>query len=548
MKNEARRGILLLCALILGLVVVFAAFVIGHAQVTEYPQHNITPGASTLVTGPPGAPGPTGPRGPAGINPTLGSYLGPFQVTGNAGNGTDILNTVNVNGVINPLTYTGVDVGAQVNAAIAGLAGKSAIIDIPPKTPGYSFSTTIQCPKTNQGQITLRGGTGHGQDITLISPPSTGTVLNYTGNGDAINDVATVNGATGCVLDNLIIDGNGAGSAAIGFHFGNTAYTQVQHTAIQRFQGGSAAAIEVESASGMWTERWKVGDHTALPLNTTDIAIVCDAGCTSSFGHHDVDVYVNATSGQTVINVGTGASYYSGRTKIQGNLFAGSTEFLVNGLISEEMLDQFAEQSSGPSVMFNVASGASAELHGFILDNGPTNTIGGVTGRNVQGNDLQGTAKFTFTGEVETASNTTNYSYAARYGVFDPTNSAGADIVFGNAAGTLQWILNAGFGGAGAQGNFAIVNQVTGIAPIVATPQATETDLTATGLQSHALGYALTYTNSTKPAAAGNNHYRICVTDAPACTSGSSYASGGGSTNCEVWSNNTNWIESGSGC
>ena len=48
-------------------------------------------------------------------------------------------------------------------------------------------------------------------------------------------------------------------------------------------------------------------------------------------------------------------------------------------------------------------------------------------------------------------------------------------------------------------------------------------------------------------AAAANNHYRACVSDSTACTSGTTYASGG-ATACEVWSNGSNWIESGSGC
>ena len=42
-------------------------------------------------------------------------------------------------------------------------------------------------------------------------------------------------------------------------------------------------------------------------------------------------------------------------------------------------------------------------------------------------------------------------------------------------------------------------------------------------------------------------HSRVCVSDATACTSGTTYA-GGGSTACELWCNLTNWIESGSGC
>lgn len=49
------------------------------------------------------------------------------------------------------------------------------------------------------------------------------------------------------------------------------------------------------------------------------------------------------------------------------------------------------------------------------------------------------------------------------------------------------------------------------------------------------------------PAATTTPHARLCVSDSTTCTSGTTYVSGG-STACELWSNGTNWIESGSGC
>jgi hypothetical protein len=49
------------------------------------------------------------------------------------------------------------------------------------------------------------------------------------------------------------------------------------------------------------------------------------------------------------------------------------------------------------------------------------------------------------------------------------------------------------------------------------------------------------------PSASSVTHGRLCVSDSTACTSGTTYTSGG-STACELWSNGTNWIESGSGC
>jgi len=66
---------------------------------------------------------------------------------------------------------------------------------------------------------------------------------------------------------------------------------------------------------------------------------------------------------------------------------------------------------------------------------------------------------------------------------------------------------------------------------------------------SNGFGTIYSGSGSTKaPTASANTHGRICVSDAAACTSGTTYAAGGGSTACELWSNGTNWIESGSGC
>jgi hypothetical protein len=51
------------------------------------------------------------------------------------------------------------------------------------------------------------------------------------------------------------------------------------------------------------------------------------------------------------------------------------------------------------------------------------------------------------------------------------------------------------------------------------------------------------------PACDGSRlHWRACVSDAPACTSGKLYGGGDASIPCEVWCNGSNWIQAGSGC
>ncbi len=82
-----------------------------------------------------------------------------------------------------------------------------------------------------------------------------------------------------------------------------------------------------------------------------------------------------------------------------------------------------------------------------------------------------------------------------------------------------------------------------------ATKVATFSSSTGVGIGT-IIGFETIYSAAGKaiPAAAsGNAHYRACVSDSTGCTSGTTYTSGGADA-CEVWSDGTDWIESGSGC
>jgi hypothetical protein len=79
---------------------------------------------------------------------------------------------------------------------------------------------------------------------------------------------------------------------------------------------------------------------------------------------------------------------------------------------------------------------------------------------------------------------------------------------------------------------------------------ATGTMTADSGLNSPKLQYTTIYSvngTAVPTCDAAAAHSRVCVSDARACRSGTTYA-GGGSTACELWCNQTNWIESGSGC
>ena len=89
------------------------------------------------------------------------------------------------NGILDPSTMSGADIGAKVNAALATISRSGGTVRIP--AGEYNFSTTIKL--THAGQH-------------LVCDP--GAVLRYSGNSDAILVDTTAGG--GLALD---IDGEG---------------------------------------------------------------------------------------------------------------------------------------------------------------------------------------------------------------------------------------------------------------------------------------------------------------------------------------------------
>jgi hypothetical protein len=217
---------------------------------------------------------------------------GPPTMSGNGGHldmttTPPVMTGVNVNGVVNPLTYPGADIGAQINAAIAANAATGGEILIPPGV--YTFGTGIQCPIGPGRQPFIIRGAGRAWADSAHAGGA--TILVYTGNGDAINQVYTntaYQNSTGCVLRDFTLDGASAGTAAVGFRFGGTAYTAVSNVEIQSFGG---AGIEIENASGMFTERYNF--DATLWRNQIGIYYHCDTGCQQSFEHGKVKVWLN---------------------------------------------------------------------------------------------------------------------------------------------------------------------------------------------------------------------------------------------------------------
>jgi parallel beta-helix repeat protein len=124
-----------------------------------------------------------------------------------------------VNGVLNPTQFFGSDIGTQINTAWA--SGKGTTVKIPYGT--YSFSTTINHP-------------GAGYELECDA----GTVLQYTGSGDAIvlpngnpasAQAAGIDGSGGCQLE-------GNASAKSGIHLTPSNHTFVRNMRIAGFSNG----------------------------------------------------------------------------------------------------------------------------------------------------------------------------------------------------------------------------------------------------------------------------------------------------------------------
>lgn len=153
-------------------------------------------------------------------------------------NAQSAVNAPSVNGVLNPLYYgsPGDDIGSQVNAAFNSVSRTAShgfyagvTVRIPPGT--YSFNNTIHHP-----------GTGYRLECDA------GTILNYSGSGNAIDTpadgasvtLATIDGLGGCAL-------NGNPNAQSGILLGFSNHTNVQNIRITGFKYG----ITVNGADGV---------------------------------------------------------------------------------------------------------------------------------------------------------------------------------------------------------------------------------------------------------------------------------------------------------
>jgi hypothetical protein len=284
----------------------------------------------------------------------LAGYTGPVGITGNSGNGTDKISGVSINGVANPLAFPGADLGAKINAAMTSMPNGGKI-EIPAGT--YTFTTTIQCPITSTQSYIIEGAGNTGTDVG-----NQNTYLQYTGNGDAFNQVITnfsYQNAPGCQLRDFNLAGDSAGVNAIGYHFGGTTQSATWNVNIRGFK---KAGIEIEnSTTGEWTERFDL--EGMLWGNGIGINMLVDNGGDPSLGHGYIKEWLNTTNTQIGIQISgytvndyDKAQLYTTNVILNGNIGGGPVWNIVNGgFVAAALIDAEYECNATTCVEANLS-------------------------------------------------------------------------------------------------------------------------------------------------------------------------------------------------
>jgi hypothetical protein len=150
--------------------------------------------------------------------------------------------------------FSGVDIGAKVNNAIASCAGHCRV-EIP--AGNYTYSTTIVLP------VHLGGG------ITLACDTQS-TTLNYTGSGDAIRAFGAGDTEAGIVIEDCGLSGAKAGDGANGLHLRAFGQAVFQNLRILNFPG---AGVLNEGANSV---TFLNPDFEANCINIHNVGIALD--------------------------------------------------------------------------------------------------------------------------------------------------------------------------------------------------------------------------------------------------------------------------------
>lgn len=293
---------------------------------------------------------------------------GAISITGSPSGGSTITGIQNINGQVWATSFPGADIGVKVNNAITALEPSGGVIHIPPGQ--YPFTTTIQCPLTSDAPFIIQGD---GQTNMADSNPDQflhGTRLNYTGNGDAVNQTLDANhqNYTGCQLRDLTLDGSGSGPNSVGWRFGGTDGSSSDHLTVGIF---NRAGIEIDNqnlpipgtGAWQWTERYNFRS-TRLYRNNGPGIYFHATGTDQSYGHGYVDIWVNQN---VAVKIDGSGGVYDSHFHINGNMEdATPSVFQLGDNVHEfaELLEDWVEPdaecnaSTMPCYLYDVGAGA----------------------------------------------------------------------------------------------------------------------------------------------------------------------------------------------
>lgn len=255
-----------------------------------------------------------------------------------------------LNGVLNAADFTGADLGAQINSAIAALPTASigghtlAYGQITIPAGSYTLSTTVS---VDSPYISIVGA---GSSMTRVS--CTASVgFHFT------NTAQTTRGGGGGV-SGMTLTGNSS-SGQIGIKTEDSAGINftMRDMLIEAFAGTSAIGWLAQNTA-LWTERTFL-QQVNFYENTIGISMTNPSG-TNSFGHnHWIDVRFSVKTGQTAISMANDATWYSS---------------VLFGVVNTS--------DAGASKVFNLAGTsqvAATVLLNFLVDNSGGGTPVGVT-------------------------------------------------------------------------------------------------------------------------------------------------------------------------
>lgn len=214
-------------------------------------------------------------------------------------------------GILNPLTFSGSDLGAQINNAIASSAGVYKKIVIPGTGSPYTWSTTVTIDPRYVSIV------GQGSGITFIDCTASPCLSLYEANFSL---------DPGGVIGGFTMTGNGSASQ-VGIQSAGVFNERWDDITFSGFTGTGAVSwyLYNSNSSNGWQERIHAskirienGSGLKFSYNAANIAA-------SSFGYSDFDVSCDTEgANQTCFQVASGRLYGSD-IHIQGNIYQTGT-------------------------------------------------------------------------------------------------------------------------------------------------------------------------------------------------------------------------------